>query len=139
MNAARSLVVLAGAVCALAALCRSTSLAAGAQRPPNIVFLLADDLGYGDVGCFGQKKIRTPSLDVPVKTLTGEAPPDVPILCALFGGSTPFDAATLQSLYGTPEDYLTAFDAALDDAIARGFVREADRDEYEAEARAVTF
>ena len=30
---------------------------------PNIVFLLADDLGYGDLGSFGQKKIRTPHLD----------------------------------------------------------------------------
>ena len=30
---------------------------------PNIVFLLADDLGYGDIGAFGQKKIRTPNLD----------------------------------------------------------------------------
>ena len=36
---------------------------AAEPRRPNIVFLIADDLGYGDLGCFGQTKIRTPHID----------------------------------------------------------------------------
>lgn len=35
----------------------------GTRRPPNIVFVLADDLGYGDLGCYGQERIRTPYID----------------------------------------------------------------------------
>ena len=34
-----------------------------AADKPNIVFVMADDLGYGDVGCYGQKWIRTPHID----------------------------------------------------------------------------
>jgi len=36
---------------------------AGPRRPPNVVFIMADDLGYGEVGVYGQEKIRTPSID----------------------------------------------------------------------------
>ncbi len=41
----------------------AVTLANGEERKPNIVYIIADDLGYGDLGCYGQKIIRTPETD----------------------------------------------------------------------------
>ncbi len=49
---------------AIASLTLTGNLPAG-EKPskPSLVFIMADDLGYGDLGCFGQKKIKTPNID----------------------------------------------------------------------------
>ena len=48
---------------ALSALMMAPWMAAWAQQQPNIVFVLCDDMGWGDLGCYGQHYIRTPNID----------------------------------------------------------------------------
>src|SRR5262245_1810170 len=46
-----------------ALLASALMLTVSAAEKPNIIIILADDLGYGDLGCYGHASIRTPNLD----------------------------------------------------------------------------
>ncbi|HCQ39065.1 MAG TPA: sulfatase [Verrucomicrobiales bacterium] len=51
------------ALCSLALLQTTVSASEAKSPGANIVFILADDLGWGELGCYGQKKIKTPNID----------------------------------------------------------------------------
>lgn len=86
--------------------------------------------------------VRDPLVDVPVVTLTGEPPAgttiaDVPKAngtCLLFGKTTPFDHATLVSLYGTADNYVAKFRESANKAVSEGFLLRPDADALIAEA-----
>src|ERR1700752_5516617 len=79
----------------------TTGLAAGsdirgaAQRRPNVLFILADDLGYGDLSCYGRPDYQTPALDrlaregVKFTSNYAAAPVCTPTRCAYVTGRYP--------------------------------------------------
>lgn len=78
--------------------------------------------------------IRTPHVDVPVATLSGEPGPQPSVICLLLGSTVPLPTERLVELHGTRDQYLRAFEQATDAAIAAGFVLDDDRDAMLADA-----
>ncbi len=66
--------------------------------------------------------IRTPLVDVPVSTLSGDAAEGANGFCVLFGSTTPFPAETLVDRYGTPEEYVAQFTESANATMEAGFV-----------------
>src|SRR5262245_43234361 len=73
----------------------ATALAQRAPRRPNVLFILADDLGYGDLSCYGRPDYRTPVLDALAKqgiqfmSAYAAAPVCTPTRCAYITGRYP--------------------------------------------------
>jgi hypothetical protein len=78
--------------------------------------------------------VRTPQVDVPVATLSGEPGGSPSIICLLLGSTTPLDPGRLAQLYPSVDAYLAAYAEAADAAIDAGFVLEEDRDALLADA-----
>lgn len=92
---------------------------------PNIVILFADDLGYGDLSCYGHPTIRTPNLDrlaetgIRLTSFYAAAPVCTPSRAALLTGRYPLRSTLPQVLgpnseHGLPENEITLAEALKD-------------------------
>jgi hypothetical protein len=120
---------------AQAALSHLVRWAGGGEAPPPAPPLALDDAGTAyRVDEWGNAVggLRTPWVDAPVATMSGLGQTGE-TFAFLFGTTDPFDAATLASVYpGGRDEYLARFSAALDEAVAAGYLLADDRDEIAA-------
>ncbi|HUT45657.1 MAG TPA: sulfatase-like hydrolase/transferase [Sedimentisphaerales bacterium] len=89
----RKFLIRSAGLAALSVVCPgSRSVGSQNKQRPNIVLIMADDLGYGDVGCYGCSDIRTPAIDglaaegVRFTTFYSNAPECTPTRTALLTG-----------------------------------------------------
>ncbi|MBA2948236.1 sulfatase-like hydrolase/transferase [Streptomyces himalayensis] len=95
---------------------------------PNLVVILADDLGYGEVGAYGQKIINTPRIDrlategLRFTSAYSPAPVCAPSRCSLLTGLHSGHATVRQNPFHAPQGSLTANDTTFAEVLrARGY------------------
>lgn len=87
----------------LLSLCTLLLATTALPAPPNIVIILADDLGYGDLGCYGHPKFKTPRIDqmaaegARLMQFNTPAPFCAPTRAALMTGRYPFRCGMTQN------------------------------------------
>jgi arylsulfatase A-like enzyme len=109
---ARLVAIFAGAL--VSATVQSVAAEVPAERRPNFIFILADDLGYGELGCFGNTFNETPSLDrlaeegVRFTDAYAAAPVCSPYRAALMTGQWPASVGITDFLRPDDERHLSA-------------------------------
>ncbi len=111
----------------IAALCAVTGLAVAAEKPaqPNIVIILADDMGYGDLACYGHPTIATPNLDhmaaegMKLTQFYVAASVCTPSRAALLTGRYPIRSGMTQVLIPKSKGGLPATEITLGDALKK--------------------
>jgi arylsulfatase A-like enzyme len=103
------------------------------NKKPNFVFIYADDLGYGDLGCYGATDIKTPSLDgmaekgIKFTSFDSASPVSSPSRAALMTGRYPQRMGINgvffpESYTGLPEDEITVANVLKKEGYATGIV-----------------
>jgi hypothetical protein len=78
--------------------------------------------------------VRTPAVDAPTATLTGNGNTGTSLLCFLLGTTTPLSAARLAALYPLHSDYVAAVARSAASDVGRGFLLPADALQIDADA-----
>ena len=92
--------------------CKGTAPESGVGSQPNIVFIMADDLGYAELGCYGQEIIRTPNIDrlraqgIKLTQHYTGAPVCAPARCVLMTGRNSARATVRDNQEHQPEGQL---------------------------------
>jgi hypothetical protein len=92
--------------------------------------IVRDDVGNAQGG------VRTPPVDAPISTLSGEPSAGSSVICSLFGSTTPFTAAQLAAHYPDHPTYVAGVTSAADAAVTAGHLLAVDRDAFVAQAEA---